>query len=102
MKLAPNLGSDRAWVYNVAADISEGEVTSELLAIRFANSDNANNFKKSFEEAQEKNKNAKGGAIKEEDAPPAVGGATEAAEEKVEEKKEPTEEKASEAEEKKE
>jgi Ran-binding protein 1 len=39
MKLAPNVGSDRSWVYNVAADVAEGEVTAETLAIRFANSE---------------------------------------------------------------
>ncbi|PWN42708.1 putative YRB1-ran-specific GTPase-activating protein [Ceraceosorus guamensis] len=104
MKLAPNLGSDRAWVYNVAADIAEGEVTSELLAIRFANSENANNFKKSFEEAQEKNSSAKGGAIKEQDAPPATGGTTETTEteKKEEEKKETAESTETKTEEKKE
>ena len=39
MKLSPNVGSDRSWVWNVAADVSEGEPTAETLAIRFANSD---------------------------------------------------------------
>lgn len=39
MKLAPNVGSDRSWVWNVAADVTDGEVTAELLAIRFANSE---------------------------------------------------------------
>lgn len=39
MKLAPNVGSDRSWVYNVAADVADGEATAETLAIRFANSD---------------------------------------------------------------
>merc|ERR1712071_710199 len=55
MKLAPNLGSDRAWVWNVSADYSEGEPTAETLAIRFANSDNAKAFKDEFEKAQESN-----------------------------------------------
>lgn len=41
MKLAPNVGSDRSWVYNVAADVSDGEALAETLAIRFANSDSA-------------------------------------------------------------
>ncbi|CEH15348.1 probable yrb1-ran-specific gtpase-activating protein [Ceraceosorus bombacis] len=85
-------------------DIAEGEVTSELLAIRFANSENANNFKKSFEEAQEKNSSAKGGAIKEQDAPPATGGTTETTEteKKEEEKKEIAESTETKTEEKKE
>lgn len=29
MKLAPNVGSDRSWVWNVAADIADGEPTAE-------------------------------------------------------------------------
>lgn len=39
MALSPNVGSDRSWVYNVAADVSDGEATAETLAIRFANSE---------------------------------------------------------------
>lgn len=39
MKLAPNVGSDRSWVWNVAADVADGETTAETLAIRFANSE---------------------------------------------------------------
>ena len=39
MKLSPNVGSDRSWVYNTPADVSEGEARPELLAIRFANSE---------------------------------------------------------------
>lgn len=39
MKLQPNIGSDRSWVWKVAADISDGEPQAETLAIRFANSD---------------------------------------------------------------
>ncbi|KAG8956774.1 hypothetical protein FRC04_000252 [Tulasnella sp. 424] len=52
MKLQPNIGSDRSWVWKVAADISDGEPQAETLAIRFANSDNANLFKEAFEKAQ--------------------------------------------------
>lgn len=37
MKLAPNVGSDRSWVWNAAADVSEGEPEAVTLAIRFAN-----------------------------------------------------------------
>ncbi|KAG8895293.1 single stranded nucleic acid binding protein [Tulasnella sp. 403] len=55
MKLQPNIGSDRSWVWKVTADISDGEPKDETLAIRFANSDNANLFKKHFEEAQQAN-----------------------------------------------
>lgn len=39
MRLQPNIGSDRSWVWKVAADVSEGVATAETLAIRFANSD---------------------------------------------------------------
>lgn len=44
MKLAPNVGSDRSWVYNTPADVSEGEPRAELLAIRFASSERKRNF----------------------------------------------------------
>lgn len=37
MKLSPNVGSDRSWVWNAAADVSEGEPEAQTLAIRFAN-----------------------------------------------------------------
>ncbi|RMZ82439.1 hypothetical protein DV737_g2075, partial [Chaetothyriales sp. CBS 132003] len=55
MKLSPNVGSDRSWVWNVAADVSEGEPEAQTLAIRFANSDNANLFKEAFITAQQEN-----------------------------------------------
>lgn len=56
--LSPNVGSDRSWVYNVAYDVSEGDAEAQTLAIRFANSDNAEAFKKEFESAQKANKEA--------------------------------------------
>lgn len=52
LKLAPNVGSDRSWVYSVLADVSEGEPRAELLAIRFGTADGAKEFKAKFEEAQ--------------------------------------------------
>jgi len=55
MKLSPNVGSDRSWVWNAAADVSEGEPEAQTLAIRFANSDNANAFKEAFLKAQQEN-----------------------------------------------
>lgn len=74
MKLQPNIGSDRSWVWKVAADYSEEPPTSETLAIRFANADCwytpsslfipvlmlhlspvAAQFKKAFEGAQDNN-----------------------------------------------
>ena len=39
MHLEPNVGSDRSWVWNAAADVSEGEPEASTLAIRFANSE---------------------------------------------------------------
>jgi len=55
MKLSPNVGSDRSWVWNAAADVSEGEPEAQTLAIRFANSENANLFKEAFLKAQQDN-----------------------------------------------
>lgn len=58
-ELKPNIGSDRSWVYNVASDISDGEPEAQILAIRFANKENAEKFKEEFEKAQELNKSEK-------------------------------------------
>ncbi len=74
MKLQPNIGSDRSWVWKVAADYSEDPPTAETLAIRFANADCwytpsslfsqiltlhlspvAVQFKKAFEDARDNN-----------------------------------------------
>ncbi|MCJ1284016.1 hypothetical protein MMC26_003347 [Xylographa opegraphella] len=55
MKLSPNVGSDRSWVWNAAADVSEREPEPCTLAIRFANSENANLFKEAFIKAQQEN-----------------------------------------------
>ncbi|KAJ3803165.1 RanBP1 domain-containing protein [Lentinula aff. detonsa] len=85
MSLQPNIGSDRSWVWKVAADYSESPPTSETLAIRFANSDNANEFKKEFEAAQKTNTALSGGA-------PAAAAPTEEEEEEKEEKEEKKEE----------
>lgn len=53
MTLKPNVGSDRSWVYTAPNDIGEdGIATCELLAVRFGNSDGANEFKAKFTEAQ--------------------------------------------------
>jgi len=53
MKLQANIGSDRAWVWTVPADFADEEPKEELLAIRFLNSEIANNFKDKFEECQD-------------------------------------------------
>ncbi|KAH8801601.1 hypothetical protein F5884DRAFT_685025, partial [Xylogone sp. PMI_703] len=55
MKLSPNVGSDRSWVWSAAADVSDGEPEAQTLAIRFANSENANLFKDAFLKAQKEN-----------------------------------------------
>ncbi|RKF63619.1 Ran-specific GTPase-activating protein 1 [Erysiphe neolycopersici] len=55
MKLSPNVGSDRSWVWSAAADVSENEPEAQTLAIRFANSENANLFKEAFIKAQQEN-----------------------------------------------
>jgi len=55
MKLSPNVGSDRSWVWNAAADVSEGAPEAQTLAIRFANAENANLFKDAFIKAQQEN-----------------------------------------------
>ncbi|KAI1006327.1 hypothetical protein K3495_g1895 [Podosphaera aphanis] len=73
MKLAPNVGSDRSWVWNAAADVSEGEPEAQTLAIRFANSENANLFKEAFLKAQQENEAifTKSDAVPETEAPEA-------------------------------
>lgn len=96
MTLNPNVGSDRSWVYNTTADVSddnEGPAgpRAETLAVRFANADNANLFKKAFEDAQKSNsslaeKSEPAPAASEEPAPaPKEETAKPAAEEKEEE-----------------
>ncbi|KAG6903348.1 single stranded nucleic acid binding protein [Termitomyces sp. Mi166 len=62
MKLQPNIGSDRSWVWKVAADYTETPATSETLAIRLANAENANQFKAAFEDARDNNAQLSGGA----------------------------------------
>ncbi|KAK6069564.1 RanBP1 domain-containing protein [Seiridium cupressi] len=69
MKLSPNVGSDRSWVWNAAADVSEGEPEAVTLAIRFANADYANEFKDAFLQAQKDNEALFGEADAETDAP---------------------------------
>ena len=49
--LEPNAGSDRSWVWS-AFDFSEGELTETIFALRFANSDVANDFKVKFLDCQ--------------------------------------------------
>ncbi|KAJ1800660.1 Ran GTPase binding protein Sbp1 [Coemansia sp. RSA 2399] len=65
MVLSPNVGSDRSWVWNVAADLVDDVAERQVLAIRFANSENANKFKDAFEDAREVNKKIASGSTNE-------------------------------------
>ncbi|BFZ18708.1 hypothetical protein BsWGS_21747 [Bradybaena similaris] len=56
MELKPNCGSDRAWVWSTPADFADEESKEEVLAIRFANAENAQKFKTVFEESAEEMK----------------------------------------------
>jgi len=49
--LEPNAGSDRSWVWS-AFDFAEGELVETVFAIRFADSEIADKFKKVFLEQQ--------------------------------------------------
>ncbi|KAG8233420.1 hypothetical protein J437_LFUL013414 [Ladona fulva] len=53
MELKPNCGSDRAWVWSVPGDFADETPRNELLAIRFANAENALKWKDKFEEAKQ-------------------------------------------------
>jgi len=48
MELKPNCGSDRAFVWSVHADYADEEPKAEVLAIKFANAENAAKFKAAF------------------------------------------------------
>jgi Ran-binding protein 1 len=45
MQLRPNCGSDRAFVWSVQLDFADEDPQAQLLAIRFANAENAKKFK---------------------------------------------------------
>ena len=53
MRLQPNAGSDRSWVWSTLADFSEQECRAEQLAVRFKTEEIANQFKEKFEQCQE-------------------------------------------------
>ncbi|KAF9968343.1 single stranded nucleic acid binding protein [Mortierella alpina] len=59
MTLTPNVGSDRSWVWNVTADSSDDCAGPQTLAIRLANTENADRFKEEFEKAQKNNADLK-------------------------------------------
>ncbi|KAI1437745.1 hypothetical protein GGR50DRAFT_24322 [Xylaria sp. CBS 124048] len=55
MKIAPMSTSDRAWLWNVGADVSEGEPEAITVSVRLANAENAQLFKEAWLKAQEEN-----------------------------------------------
>ncbi|KAJ7392581.1 E3 SUMO-protein ligase RanBP2 [Desmophyllum pertusum] len=57
MKLQPNAGSEKSWVWSTLADFSEQECKAERLAVRFKSDVIAKQFKEKFEECQEMLKN---------------------------------------------
>ncbi|KAI1326092.1 hypothetical protein F5Y16DRAFT_376364 [Xylariaceae sp. FL0255] len=68
MNIAPMSTSDRAWLWNVAADVSEGEPEAITVSVRLANSENAQLFKEAWLKAQKENEPFfKSGDDKEED-----------------------------------
>lgn len=87
IELKENAGSDRSWVWQ-CMDFSEEKEDISVLAIRFANSDNAQAFKATFDEGKASNKKLEGDSK----AP----AASDAADKKGDEKKE-GDEKADEA-----
>ncbi|CAH0514834.1 unnamed protein product [Peronospora belbahrii] len=54
-ELTPNMGSDRAWVFS-CYDFAEGVVETQVFALRFGNSDNAQKFKEMHDTAKANNK----------------------------------------------
>ena len=70
IKLEPNVGSDRSWVWS-AFDFAEGELMEVVFALRFTDSEVANEFKEKFEECQKEMEKLLSG----EDSPGADGGA---------------------------
>ena len=51
IKLEPNVGSDRSWVWS-AFDFAEGDLEETVFALRFGDSDIANEFKDAFLKCQ--------------------------------------------------
>eukprot|EP01122_Echinamoeba_exundans_P008548 TRINITY_DN2855_c0_g2_i1.p1 TRINITY_DN2855_c0_g2~~TRINITY_DN2855_c0_g2_i1.p1 ORF type:complete len:195 (+),score=89.37 TRINITY_DN2855_c0_g2_i1:115-699(+) len=90
LKLQENKSSDKSWIWSCPADFAEEKPTEEVFAIRFANVDDATNFKKHFEEAQAHMKTLAGAA------PAAAAPAAAATEEKKAEEPKKEEEKKAE------
>mmetsp|Transcript_24174 Transcript_24174/g.29758 ORF Transcript_24174/g.29758 Transcript_24174/m.29758 type:complete len:220 (-) Transcript_24174:28-687(-) len=70
IKLEPNAGSDRSWVWS-AFDFAEGELVETVFALRFADTEIANKFKDEFEKGQKEMESLLAG----EDKPGEDGGA---------------------------
>lgn len=75
IQLEPNVGSDRSWVWS-AYDFAQGELEETVFAMRFADSDVANEFKEKFMACQKEMEALLAG----EDKPDEDGTAEEAAE----------------------
>lgn len=71
VKLEPNVGSDRSWVWS-AFDFAEGVLEEVVFALRFSDSETAQEFKTKYEECQKEMKNLLSGA----DNPGSDGGAS--------------------------
>ena len=56
IKLEPNAGSDRSWVWS-CYDFADGELEEKVFALRFTNSEVANEFKSKYEEHQKEMEN---------------------------------------------
>ena len=75
IKLEPNAGSDRSWVWS-AFDFAGGDLVETVFALRFADTEVANAFKDEFEKGQKEMESLLAG----EDKPDEDGAADEAAE----------------------
>eukprot|EP00584_Thalassiosira_punctigera_P005585 CAMPEP_0172527646 /NCGR_PEP_ID=MMETSP1067-20121228/2293_1 /TAXON_ID=265564 ORGANISM="Thalassiosira punctigera, Strain Tpunct2005C2" /NCGR_SAMPLE_ID=MMETSP1067 /ASSEMBLY_ACC=CAM_ASM_000444 /LENGTH=209 /DNA_ID=CAMNT_0013311435 /DNA_START=142 /DNA_END=771 /DNA_ORIENTATION=- len=75
IKLEPNAGSDRSWVWS-CFDFADGELEEKVFALRFANSEVAEEFKNKYQEHQKEMEKLLAG----EDKPDEGGAAGEAAE----------------------
>lgn len=65
VELGENIGSDRSWVWH-GVDYADGERDEALLAIRFRDSDHANQFKKAYDEARDYMEKLKDGKLQDE------------------------------------
>ncbi|KAL7626050.1 Ran GTPase binding protein Sbp1 [Parahypoxylon ruwenzoriense] len=84
MTIAPMSTSDRAWLWNVGADVSEGEPEAITVSVRVANAENAQSFKEAWLKAQKEN----AALFEQAQAEEAKGVETKVEETKAEEKKE--------------